>query len=434
MIPARQMRGRYALSREQIIAVALMIAFSVMSYFDRTIMSIAGPQIMKEFDLSPTQMGSVYSAFILTYATMMIPAGHLADRLGPRLTLLLVGLSAALFTGLTPLGGKPGLGSIVGVVPALIIIRLGLGVGTAPLYPACGKMSAQWIPIAHQGRAQALIIAGSSIGSAVSPILFSWLMAVFLWRISFGIAAVATATLALLWFWSVRDHPSGVRSRECSSRQARSAGGWRSLAANRNLMLLTLAYFTLGYFDYIFFYWIYYYFGQVRQIGYSQSAKYTTIIFVTMGIMMPIGGLVSDRLTRSYGARFGRRVVPMVGLSLGSLLLYAGTVAPGITTAVIAFSFAIGFASWCEGPFWASTIEAAGEQVGTACGILNSGANVGGFLAPIVTPYIASRAGWSWGLYLGSFMAVIGVVACYFFDPRKDRIGLGTAATTPTSG
>jgi hypothetical protein len=40
------------------VLIALMIAFSVMSYFDRTIMSIAGPQIMKEFDLSATQMGS----------------------------------------------------------------------------------------------------------------------------------------------------------------------------------------------------------------------------------------------------------------------------------------------------------------------------------------------------------------------------------------
>lgn len=68
MISTGQMRSRYTFSREQIIAVALMIAFSVMSYFDRTIMSIAGPQIMKEFGLSPTQMGSVYSAFILTYA------------------------------------------------------------------------------------------------------------------------------------------------------------------------------------------------------------------------------------------------------------------------------------------------------------------------------------------------------------------------------
>ena len=141
------MSSRHSFSRAQIVVVILMIAFSLMSYFDRTIMSIAGPQIMKEFDLSATQMGSVYSAFILSYAIMMIPGGHVADRLGPRLTLLLMGLSAALFTGLTALGGKPGLGSVLGVVPALIAIRLGLGVGTAPLYPACAGMSANWISV-----------------------------------------------------------------------------------------------------------------------------------------------------------------------------------------------------------------------------------------------------------------------------------------------
>ena len=101
------MPWRYNSSRREIVVVALMLACSVMSYFDRTIMSIAGPQIMKEFDLSETQMGSVYSAFILSYAIMMIPGGRIVDRLGPRLTLLLMNLSAALFTGLTALGGKP---------------------------------------------------------------------------------------------------------------------------------------------------------------------------------------------------------------------------------------------------------------------------------------------------------------------------------------
>src|SRR5262245_4274322 len=129
-----RIRARRSLSREQTAAVGLMVAFSVMSYFDRTIMSIAGPQIMKEFGLSEPQMGSIYSAFILSYAVMMIPAGHVVDRLGARLTLLLMGLSAAFFTGLTALGGKPGLGSVLGVVPALIAVRLGFGVATAPLY------------------------------------------------------------------------------------------------------------------------------------------------------------------------------------------------------------------------------------------------------------------------------------------------------------
>jgi ACS family glucarate transporter-like MFS transporter len=401
--------------------VPLMIACSVMSYFDRTIMSIAGPRIMKEFDLSATQMGSVYSAFILSYAIMMIPGGQLADRLGPRLTVLLMNLSAALFTGLTALAG---LGSILGVVPALIVIRLGLGVGTAPLYPACAKLSSHWIPLAQQGRVQALIIAGSSMGGAVSPMLFSWLIGRFQWRMSFVIAAAATAALALVWFWLVRDYPPGPQRTGKKSTRERSRTAWRPLFSNRNLMLLTLAYLSMGYFQYIFFYWIYYYFGQVRQVGAERSAIYTTLIFITMGLMMPLGGWISDRLSRAHGAKFGRRIVPMVGLSLGALLLYVGTILSETTATVLSLSLATGFASWCEGPFWASTIEVAGEQVGAACGILNTGGNIGGFLAPILTPYIASVAGWSWGLYAGCLMAVLGVIACYFVDPTsRQRIG-----------
>src|SRR5262249_2938258 len=133
---ARRVQGR---------VVALMVSFGLMSYFDRTIMSIAGPSIIREFGLSETEMGSVYSAFVLSYAVVMIPGGHLADRFGPRLVLTLVGVGAALFTGLTAVGGRPGLGAYIGIVPALFAIRLGLGACSAPLFPTCGTMSANWL-------------------------------------------------------------------------------------------------------------------------------------------------------------------------------------------------------------------------------------------------------------------------------------------------
>ena len=56
--------------------VLLMVAFSIMSYFDRIIMSIAGPFIMRESQVSETQMGAIYSAFILSYGLLMIPSGR----------------------------------------------------------------------------------------------------------------------------------------------------------------------------------------------------------------------------------------------------------------------------------------------------------------------------------------------------------------------
>src|SRR5260370_5699459 len=182
-------RYKWGFGPKGITLVGLMFAFSVMSYFDRTIMSIAGSQIMTEFGIAPTQMGSIYSAFILGYFLFMIPGGQLVDRLGPRASLGLMGLAGALFTGLTALGGKPGVGAYLGVIPAFIAIRFCFGVGTAPLYPACGRMGMHWIPAIHQARIQALIIAGSSMGGAISPIVFSWLMTRYLWPGSFLLAA-----------------------------------------------------------------------------------------------------------------------------------------------------------------------------------------------------------------------------------------------------
>ena len=154
-----------------------MISLSVMSYFDRTIMSIAGPEIIKEFSLSETGMGAVYSAFILSYALLMIPGGRLADRFGPRRVLAVSGMGAALFTGLTALGARPGLGSLLGVIPAFVLVRLGLGGFTAPLYPSCARMNANWIPEFRRARVQGLIASGAGLGGAISPLLFTWLIA-----------------------------------------------------------------------------------------------------------------------------------------------------------------------------------------------------------------------------------------------------------------
>lgn len=427
-----------SLKPTQLIVIALLFGFSMMSYFDRTIMSIAGPQMIKDFGLSETQMGGIYSAFILGYALLMIPGGHLTDRLGPRRTLTLMGVLSAMFTAAAVLAGRPTLGWYVAAVPALFAARLGLGVVTAPLYPACARMTANWIPAVFHARVQGLVMGGSSLGAAISPLLFTWMILRFRWRASFMMAAVATAALGILWFWYARDYPQQVpRLHGTGARQA-AREAWIRLFGNRNLMLLTFAYGTLGYFQYIFFYWIYYYFGEVLRVGAQASAKYTTILFLTESAFMPIGGLLCDWLTRLYGAQFGRRIVPMTGLTLSAVLIYAGTISSDIAAAVVCLSLAVGLAACCEGPFWASVTELAGEHVGGAGSILNTGAQIGGFFAPILTPYIASRAGWSWGLYAGAIVALTGVLAIYFADVRPaaplahpDPDGLQTPASVP---
>jgi ACS family glucarate transporter-like MFS transporter len=428
--------------RVQTKIVTLMVAFSIMSYFDRTIMAIAGPHIMKEFAVSETAMGAVYSAFVFSYVLLMVPGGRLADRFGPRWVLTVIGLGAALFTGMTALGGRPGLGSYLGIVPSFLAIRLGLGMMTAPLYPSCAKMTSNWFPLQRHASVQGLIIAGTGLGSACSPLLFSWMIIHRGWRMSFCLAGVTTAALAVLWYWYVRDYPDehpSIRNNGpfllggSAADQAHKPAStpWRRLLTDRNLMLLTLAYGTLGYFEYMFFYWIYYYFGQIRRMGSSETAVSTTILFLAFMLMTPLGGWSSDYLSKLSGPKAGRRLVPIFSLSLSALLLYMGTGAAGTISAVALMSLAFGFSACSEAPFWASTIHVGGKHVGAACGILNTGSNIGGLIAPILTPFVASLVGWSWGLYAGSLVIMVGVLAWCFVDPTRQISEAGPINLNP---
>ena len=326
-------------------------------------------------------------------------------------------LGTALLTGLTAFCGVPGLGAMFGIVPSFFVVRFLFGISASPIYPATGRMAANWVQPAAQGWVQALIMAAAAFGSALSPILFSRMIIDYGWRASFGMAAVGAAALGIVWFVMVRDHPPGQA--EVVAARPRVPSQWSKLLADRNLLLLTAAYFLTNYFEYIFFYWIYYYFGQIRHLGASETALATTILFLTMGVMTPLGGKVSDRLVARYGLKTGRRSVAMVGLGASAVLLVLGASGFGVTATVALLSLAFGSAAASEGPFWATAIGISGEHAGAVCGIFNTGGNLGGMLAPTVTAMLAARFGWAGGLYFGSLMVLIAMLMWLRIDPGK---------------
>jgi MFS family permease len=406
--------------------VALMFALSAMNYFDRIVMSIAGPGIMKDFGISETQMGSVYSAFLLSYTILMAPSGWLADRFGGRVVLTVSSMGAAWFTGLTSICGPSGLGAYLGVVPAFMVVRLAFGACTSPLYPSTARIVAAWIPPHERARVQAVIMSAAALGAAVSQVLFSRLIAAYGWRASFWIAAAATAGLILIWHKSAQNRPPGQVG---PSRQVRQKAqtAWRVLLTDRNLSLLTGSYFALSYFEYIFYYWIYYYFGEIRHMPARDTAWATTAIFITMAIMTPLGGWASDWMVAHFGPTKGRRIVPIAAMASSAVLLFAGASGRGVFATVALLSLAVGFAMAPEGTFWSTAIHIGGKQVGAACGIMNCGGNVGGMIAPILTPVIASRFGWTGGLYFASMMVMLGMLAWFLIKPAHE-IGNGSEA------
>ena len=85
--------------------VAAMIGISTLIFMDRTAVSIAAPDIIRDLHLSETAMGSVFSAFYAAYTAAMFASGALCDRFGARQVLAAGAMGVALFAGLTAVCG-----------------------------------------------------------------------------------------------------------------------------------------------------------------------------------------------------------------------------------------------------------------------------------------------------------------------------------------
>jgi len=138
---------------------ALMGASVVVAYLDRVNISHAIVPIAKDLRLTPLEQGLVLSSFGWGYVAVMIFGGLLVDRVSPR---SVVTCSVILWSIAT------GLASIVNSLPSLIVTRVLVGIGEAPLFPANARLVAEQFTEEQRGRATALFDVGSYFGAALA--------------------------------------------------------------------------------------------------------------------------------------------------------------------------------------------------------------------------------------------------------------------------
>jgi MFS family permease len=390
-------------------------------------------RIMDQYQIAPERMGWIYSAFLITYTACMIPGGWIIDRFGAVVGLAIVLAGSAPFVALTGAVGL--LANEAGALfVALIVVRALTGIVSAPLHPSCARVVANWVHGGGRSRANGLVNASALAGIAAAPPIFGLMIARFDWPVSFLIAGTVTAAVAVVWLVVARERPglpepiSDGREPGDSGNDHRSArpvtwpqafAAWAGLLRNRHLMLLTIGYAAVGYFQYLFFYWMEYYFAKVLHLEEARSRYLVAIPTVAMGIGMVLGGWLSDRLEGIYGARWGRRLVPIGAMTAGALLLGLGVWVREPAWIVMWFSLALCAVGAVEGPYWVTAVELGGRRGGSAAGILNTGGNGGGLLAPIITPWVGERLGWQAAVALGSLVSLLGAVLWFAIDPAK---------------
>ncbi len=80
-------------------------------------------------------------------------------------------------------------------------------------------------------------------------------------------------------------------------------------------------------------------------------------------------------------------------------------------------SLCFGFTQFTEGAFWSASTYVAGPHTATATGVMNTGGNAAGFLAPVVG-LMVDQLGWLATLASGSIFALTGAVLWLFIGER----------------
>jgi sugar phosphate permease len=430
--------------------VALLVAFSGLSWFLRVSISVAyNERIQDQLGITPTAMGYVYSAFLVVYMLCMTPGGWFIDRFGARTAFIVMGFGLTLFGALTGLvgsgahllAGVPGrLGLQLSTAGLALVLFLGIrscmGGFATPMYPASAYAIGRWLPFRRRGTANGLVQGAACVGIAATPLVFGSLIDWFDWPQAFLILAIVTGLVSLVWAGYATERPEQhpgvspaerhlIEAGEPDGAEAGSPrGSWLGLLRNRSLVCLTLSYAAVGYFEYLFFFWMGYYFKEQLHLPDLRQRIYSGIPILAMAVGMALGGWVSDGLVRLFGYRRGRAMVPVVGLVAGAVFLALGVLARQPEWIVAWFSLALGSAGAVEAPTWTTALELGGRRGGTAAGICNTGGNAGGMIAPVVTPWVAACLGWPWAIALGSLVCLLGAGLWLWVDPRE-RVGGG---------
>jgi len=426
------------------------MAISFLNYFNRISMPVAGASIMRELGLDEIQLGWVYTSLLIADACCMIPGGWLSDRRGGWAALVLVGFGTAVCVGLTGLIGLSFLVGIGASFPALITVRGLFGAFTAPLYPAAGRVVTHRTPFESRALVNGLITGAAMVGIGLTYPIFATLIDAVGWKASFLITGAITAALASVWtlygFDAPRrdSHPAaGLESEtggerfvsdskrlapnRARDRQPLPRGSWARVL-HRSLILLTFSYAAVGYIEYLVFYWSEHYFKEILDLGAEKSRLAAMLPPLAMAVGMPLGGWFSDRLILPLGYRRARASVAMGGMLACATMLATATSVGSVPLIVACFTFALGAIGICEGATWPTAIALGGRRnSGLTAAIANTGGNAGGFISPVLTPYVSAHlssslgreSAWAWSLRRGCLVCALGAILWIWIDARQ---------------
>jgi OFA family oxalate/formate antiporter-like MFS transporter len=362
------------------------------------------------FGWTKTQAALPYTIAIAFFAGMMVPAGRLQDKFGPRI----VATIGAILTGLGLIvAGFAAPGNMAPIIIGFgVLAGTGIGLGYASATPAAVK----WFPPAKKGLITGIVVSGFGLASVYIAPLSRYLLGRYGVNSSFIILGVAFAIATVIICQFIRNPETAAVSvaSQGQTSQVKVDYTWREMMKTRTFYLLWIEYVCGAMAGLMII-------GHLARIVAVQSNNViqTGFLFVALLAIFNAGGRLVAGVMSDYIGRM--KTILLVFISQAIIMFLFGRFST--ITAFVVGSAVVGFSyGSCLSVFPATTADHWGtKNLGLNYGIMFTAWGVGGVFGPILAGKVADATGSYTTAYMISAALLIFAAILTFFTKAPEK-------------
>ena len=371
---------------------ALLLLGTTKNYMDRQVLGVLKTTLQHDFSWNEIDYSKLVSAFQFVYATGMLLAGGLVDRVGTRLGYAL----AMIFWSLASMGT-----ALANSLTGFRMSRYALGFGEAAVFPASIKAVAEWFPKKERALATGIFNAGTNVGAIITPLIVPWIVLRWGWRGTFvGIGAIGFIWLAvwLVIYRKPEDH-QGVSRGELEYIRSDPQEPMRKIKWVRLVPLRQTWAFAMGKFLTDPAWWFYLFwvpgFLQIKHgLALTGIGIPIMVIYLISDVGSVAGGWLSSSLIKRGRSVNAARKMAMAICAVGVLPVVFAYRVESTWSAVLL----IGLAAACHQGFSANLYTLTSDMfparaVGSVTGIGGMAGAIGGWLMAWVVGHVLQWTG-----------------------------------------
>lgn len=363
------------------------------------------------FEWTKTQASLPYTIAIAFFALIMVPAGRLQDKIGPRL----VATIGALFTGIGLI--ITSFATPENIMPAIIGFGVFAGTGFGLGYAAATPAAVKWFPPEKKGLITGIVVSGFGLAPVYIAPLSKYLLSNFGISKSFLILGISFTiiTTILCQFIKNPDKPLFIVKINGNGSTLKTDFNWKEMIKTPTFYFLWLEYAFAATAGLMII-------GHLAKIVAVQSNNTIKIGFMFVALLAIFNafgriaaGIISDKIGRI-------KTIFLVCMSQAIVMFFFSSF-NSITTFIIG-SAIVGFSyGSCLSVFPSTTADFWGtKNLGMNYGIMFTAWGVGGVFGPLLAGKIADISGSYNSAYLISSALMILASAMTFLTKAPKKV------------